>query len=110
MRKASSTFANRIRLLRLARGTPSKALARELGIDPAFLRRIERGIVSAPKSIVRELAKAFHVAEDPLLVMAGHLPEDVGDILRNHPEQALRLLRARFGNKRLTGPKSRERL
>ena len=53
-----------------------KGLARQLKVDPSFLSRIERGIVAAPVQLVRELSKALGTIEDPLLVLAGHLPED----------------------------------
>ena len=99
MSKASPALGARVRLLREKRGRTAKALARQLGVDPAFFRRIERGVAAAPRLLVRDIAKELDVPEDPLLVLAGHLPEDVDAILCRHPEQALRLLRTRFGRK-----------
>jgi transcriptional regulator with XRE-family HTH domain len=77
-----------------------KGLARQLGVDPSFLSRIERGMVAVPAQLVRDLSKALGTVEEPLLVLAGHLPEDVEAILLEHPEQSLALLREQLGAKR----------
>ncbi len=77
-----------------------KGLARQLGVDPSFLSRIERGVVAAPVPIVREISRALGAVEDPLLVLAGHLPEDVEAILLEHPERSLALLREQLGSNR----------
>jgi len=77
-----------------------KGLARQLGVDPSFLSRIERGVVAVPEQLVRDLSKALGTVEEPLLVLAGHLPEDVEAILLEHPERSLALLREQLGSKR----------
>ncbi len=77
-----------------------KGLARQLGVDPSFLSRIERGAVAAPEQLVRELSKALGAVADPLLLLAGHLPPDVEAILVAQPEQSIALLREHLGSKR----------
>ena len=77
-----------------------KGLARQLGVDPSFLSRIERGVVAAPEQIVRDVSKALGAVEDPLLVLAGHLPADVEAILLAQPERSLALLREQLGPRR----------
>lgn len=77
-----------------------KGLARQLGIDPSFLSRIERGVVAAPEQIVRDVSKALGAVEDPLLVLAGHLPADIEAILLAQPERSIALLREHLGPKR----------
>lgn len=74
-----------------------KGLARQLGVDPSFLSRIERGVVPAPEQLVRDLSKALGAVEDPLLLLAGHLPPDVEAILLAQPERSLALLREQLG-------------
>jgi transcriptional regulator with XRE-family HTH domain len=98
--RASTAFGARLRLLRQQRQATMKGLARQLGVDPSFLSRIERGVVAAPAQLVRDLAKALGTVAEPLLVLAGHLPEDVEAILLEHPEQSLALLREQLGSKR----------
>jgi transcriptional regulator with XRE-family HTH domain len=85
-------------LLRQQREVTLKGLARQLGVDSSFLSRIERGVAAAPAQLVRELSRALGTTEDPLLVLAGHLPEDVEAILIEHPEQSLALLRGQLGS------------
>lgn len=77
-----------------------KGLARQLGVDPSFLSRIERGVVAAPEQLVRELSKPLGAVEDPLLLLAGHLPPDVEAILLAQPERSIELLREHLGPKR----------
>lgn len=77
-----------------------KGLARQIGADPSFLSRIERGLVAAPEQLVRELSKVLGVASDPFLLLAGHLPPDVEAILLAQPEQSIALLREQLGSKR----------
>lgn len=77
-----------------------KGLARRLGVDPSFLSRVERGCVPAPAHLVRRAATELGTTAEPLLVLAGHLPEDVQAILRAQPERALNLLRRRLGARR----------
>ena len=77
-----------------------KGLARQLGVDPSFLSRIERGVVAVPEQLVRDLSKALGTVSEPLLVLAGHLPEDVEAILLEYPERSLALLREQLGSKR----------
>jgi len=98
--RASTAFGARLRLLRQQRQVTMKGLARQLGVDPSFLSRIERGVVAVPEQLVRDLSKALGTVEEPLLVLAGHLPEDVEAILLEHPEQSLALLREQLGSKR----------
>jgi transcriptional regulator with XRE-family HTH domain len=98
--RASTAFGARLRQLRQERQVTMKGLARQLGVDPSFLSRIERGVVAAPEQLVRELSKALGAVEDPLLLLAGHLPPDVEAILLAQPERSIELLREHLGPKR----------
>ena len=97
---ASTELGVRLRDLRRWRRVSMKALARRLGIDPSFLSRVERGRVPAPAELVRRVATELGTAAEPLLVLAGHLPEDVRAILRAQPERSIDLLRRRLGGRR----------
>lgn len=97
---ASMELGARLRDLRRRRRVSMKALARRLGVDPSFLSRVERGRAPAPVDLVRRVATELGVAAEPLLVLAGHLPEDVQAILRAQPERSIQLLRRRLGGGR----------
>jgi transcriptional regulator with XRE-family HTH domain len=73
-----------------------KELARRVEADPSFLSRVERGLVAAPAELVRRVASELGVEAEPLLVLAGHLPEDVRLLLAEHPQEVLDVLRAAF--------------
>jgi len=87
------------RLVRRFFGHPAVAYVKQ-ALHASFLSRIERGVVAVPEQLVRDLSKALGMVEEPLLVLAGHLPEDVEAILLEHPERSLALLREQLGPKR----------
>jgi transcriptional regulator with XRE-family HTH domain len=97
--KLSNVLGQRLRALRAERDVTLKGLARRLDVDPSFLGRMERGIVAAPESVVRAIASELEVAAEPLLVLAGHLPEDIQQMFRRQPERALAVLRGALGKR-----------
>ncbi len=67
-----------LRQMRKNSGIPLKAIARELGIDPGFLSRVERGLVNAPQYIVDKYQEYFgHAFND-------HSPASEPTSLREH--------------------------
>lgn len=73
-----------------------KELARRVEADPSFLSRVERGLVAAPEDLIRRVAAELDVEVEPLLVQAGHLPEDVRSLLAERPQEVLDVLRTAF--------------
>ena len=99
MKRTGTEFGQRLRKLRTHRGATLKGLARAVGVDHAFLGRIERGVVSAPEQLIRTLAHELECSAEPLLVLGGYLPDDIHAILREHPERALAVLRKTLGSR-----------
>ncbi len=70
-------FAEWLQAARQRAGISQNQLARQVGIDPSYLNRIERGERAAPaREVVEALADALALSPaeaDGLLISAGHL-------------------------------------
>ena len=70
-------FAGLLQAARQRAGISQNQLARQVGIDPSYLNRIERGERAAPaREVVEALADALALAPaegDDLLIAAGHI-------------------------------------
>ena len=71
-------FAERLQAARQRAGVSQNQLARQVGIHPSYLNRIEHGEREAPtREVVEALADALALGSaeaDDLLISAGHLP------------------------------------
>ena len=86
-------FGVRIRQLRKEAGMTLRELAAKVNIDFTYLSKIESGTVPPPsEKVISRLSKALNVGKDELLILAGKLPSDVVQILKN--KEALQRLRA----------------
>lgn len=82
-------FGPTIRLLRQAKGISLRAMAKQLGVSPAFLSQIEAGRQhKIPKARIVQVAGMLGVSEAYLLGAAKQIHPDVVDFLRETPEAA----------------------
>lgn len=95
-RDESTSLGSRIRELRYQRGIGIKRLAPELGVDYSYLSRVENEKVIPSARIIDRLSEYFGQDRDELMLLAEKVPEDVMQILREHPREALALLRQSF--------------
>ena len=91
-------FGQVLRDLRTSRQLSLKRLAPDLGVDYSYLSKLENGQVRPSAELVRKVAGYFEYEEDLLLLTASRIPPDIVAILREHPEDAVAFLRARFGD------------
>jgi transcriptional regulator with XRE-family HTH domain len=85
-----------LRELRQEHGQSLRTAARDLGVDPAYLSRVERG-TQPPSSALRSRAATYYDSDPRRLAFAeGELPVDVLEILAKHPE-LIDELRGRYG-------------
>lgn len=90
-------FGQRLRSARLARGLTQVQIARKLGISKGYVSRLEGGKARPAESTVMRLAVACATNPRPLLILSGHVPKDVRNILRRHPIEAPKILERAFG-------------
>jgi HTH-type transcriptional regulator, competence development regulator len=93
-------FGTLLRTLRRKTGISIKKLAPQLGVNYSYLSRLENHDVGPSEEFIRKVADYFGYNNDLLLLSAGKVPADVLQILRTHPENALKILRQRFGRQR----------
>lgn len=92
-------FGQYIRQIRLAYHAEDKAyslrqVALRVGIEPAYLSKIERGDFAPPsETVIVKLANELGENPDVLLAMAGKLSTDLQDIIRKRPQLFATLLR-----------------
>lgn len=97
--KRDRRVADILREAREAKGRSLRSAAKELGVDPSYLSRVETG-ERFPSAELRERAEGIYdIDSDMLALSAGHVPPDVLEILKQHPAW-LEEIRARHGQPR----------
>lgn len=87
------SFGETLRALRMAQQLGLRETAGKIGISPAYLSRIERGLERPPRSrVIKDLAKLLAADPDVLFRLSSATDPDVVDYLHEQPE-ALSLLR-----------------
>jgi HTH-type transcriptional regulator, competence development regulator len=81
----------------LRKGDPAFSLrqvADRVGIEPAYLSKIERDQTSPPgEETIRSLARELKVDADVLLAMAGKVSSDLQEVIRRRPMLFAELIR-----------------
>jgi HTH-type transcriptional regulator, competence development regulator len=71
-----------------------RRVAEGLGIEPAYLSKIERGEMAPPsEAVILELAAVLGEDPDVLLAMAGKVSRDLQAIIRRRPQEFAQLIR-----------------
>lgn len=90
-------LATLLRELRTRQGTSLRGAARDLGVDPSYLSRLERGQKSPSGDMLHRASNYYDIPFEELERAQGALPDDVVQILRDHPE-LVEKLRAEYGS------------
>jgi transcriptional regulator with XRE-family HTH domain len=91
-------FGQLLRRLRSEKGVGIKRLAPELGVTYSYLSKLESGDVGPSEDLVGRVSTYFHYDRNELLLSAGKVPSDILEILKSHPQDAVKFLRERFGS------------
>jgi len=90
-----SKFGKRVRALRAQRGAGLRRFAREVGISPTYLSKIERGEFPPPaEDKVVAIADALGQDRDEFLALAGRVASDLEAVILRHPRELGAFLRA----------------
>jgi len=86
-------FGTRLRELRKHSGLTLRGLADMVNIDFTYLSKIESGAMPPPSiKVISQLAEALNTDKDGLVILAGKIPSDIVQILKD--EDTLKSLRA----------------
>jgi len=89
-------FGQQLRAARLECGLTQADVAKRLRVSKGYVSRLEGGKARPAESTVRRLARVCGIDPGPFLILAGHLPRDVREILWQHPTEAPAVLRQTF--------------
>jgi len=92
-------FGEVLRELRAREGVGIKRLAPQLGVTYTYLSKLESNQVRPSEQLVERVARYFNYDRDQLLLTADKVPDDIRQILRDNPEDAMNYLRERFGRR-----------
>jgi transcriptional regulator with XRE-family HTH domain len=87
-----------LRELRNRQGTSLRAAARELGVDPAHLSRLERAEKPVSDQVLSRASRYYAVPLEELERARGEVPRDVIEILQRHPD-LIESLRKEYGSR-----------
>jgi len=93
---AGSSVADVLRSARKAKGQSLRSAARELGVDPSYLSRVETGERQPSADLCQRAGSLYEIDGDSLALSAGDIPADIVEILRRHPELLVEI-RVRYG-------------
>ncbi len=86
-------FGAKLRELRTKAGLSLRELANKVNVDFTYLSKIENGVLPPPSDkVIRQLAETLNADKDELLTLAGKIPPDIAEILRDR--ETLEKLRA----------------
>lgn len=102
-------FGTRLRSLRIAKQLGIRTLAARLGVSHTYVSHIEHGRRIPAPPLVRRIALMLEADPNELMLLAGRLPKDVKEILRDYPSESVDVLRRAFEGKLGTHAISRER-
>ncbi len=93
-------FGDRLKELRLLARLTQRQLADLIGVDFSYLSKIENGVLPPPSErVLSQLAEALNTDKDELLILAGKIPADIAEMLKNR--KTLELLRSRRTQKKI---------
>jgi transcriptional regulator with XRE-family HTH domain len=96
-----SSFGERLRELRRAKGVSQRDLAARIGVDFTYLSKIENDRMPPPSAkAITALARELDADADELSILAGKIPGDLVEVLTTDPG-AVKLFRSLTGNPRL---------
>lgn len=99
MTSPRKSFGAMVRRRRLAKKLSLRKFAEMVGVSPTYLSLVEQGKVERPPTAerVRKMAELLGENPDQWIALAGRMPDDVAEIIREAPETMPALLRAAKG-------------
>jgi len=89
-----------IRNLRKEKGVGIKTMAPAVKIHHTYLSKIENGYIIPSAEVVQKLARYLNYDSDELMILANRIPDDILEILKTKPHEAMSYLREQFGQRK----------
>ncbi len=105
----TTAIGGRLRELREDLGCSLRAAAGSIGVDAAYLSRVETGKAPPSEELLERAAETYEVAAEELLLLAGRVPAQWQARISASPQQAATLIREALAEYLLDGPRATER-
>lgn len=89
---AVKNLGARLRQLRKETGMSQREVADKVKIDFTYLSKIESGLMYPSEEVLKKLAKVLNADKDELITLAGKVPSDLSEVLKN--KEILKYLRS----------------
>ena len=98
MAKIEPTFGKTVRRERERRGIGLRQFAKQVGVSPTYLSKVERDEFGPPaEDKVLTIARLLDLDPDELLALAGKVASDLKEIIRRRPQEMASFLRSANG-------------
>ncbi len=98
-------FGARLRELRRLALLTQRRLAELIDVDFSYLSKIENGVLPPPsEKVISQMAEVLNADKDELLLLAGKVPADIAEMLKNR--KTLELLRSESTRKKVSAERS----
>ena len=98
---AGQTFGQALRALRMEKNVTLRDMARRVDLTPTYLSQVEQDKFSPPtEERIKQMGLILDLAQeqvDQLVAMAGRVPQDLHDVLDEHPHEMASFLRTARG-------------
>ena len=95
------TFGQALRALRMDRDVTLRDMARRLELTPTYLSQVEQDKFSPPtEERIKQIGQILDLPQeqvDQLVALAGRVPQDLHDVLDEHPHEMASFLRTARG-------------
>jgi transcriptional regulator with XRE-family HTH domain len=71
-------------------------LGAKLDINYSYISKLENDHTVPSEDFIRKIAAIFNYDQEELMLRAGKIPNDIVDILRKNPKEAVKFLRKQF--------------
>jgi transcriptional regulator with XRE-family HTH domain len=95
---SESGLPDLLRQLRESKGKTLRSTASELGVNPSYLSRLERGRKAPSQGFLSKVSRLYAVPQEMLDLAEGRLPKDIIEIFQENPT-LLDELRQRYASR-----------
>jgi hypothetical protein len=90
----NESFGQMLRRLREGAGISLRSFSKMVDRTPTYISKIERGELLPPaEEVIREMARILRQDAEEMMALAGRIPADLPEIIREHPREMALMLR-----------------
>ena len=95
-KEIDKSFGLLLKELRKEKGLSIKKLGSQLDINYSYISKLENNHTIPSEDFIKKVAAIFDYDKEELMLRAGKIPDDIIEILRSNPKEAVKFLRQKF--------------